>query len=205
MKYIELKNDLGAFTVFGLSDIRIIDGSFDRRRISEWCKKGYIRKLSRGKYIFSDLKLDENVLFEIANRLYATSYVSFEAALSYYGLIPETVYGITSASTRRTYRIDNDIAEFSYRNIRKDLFWGYNIVKNDDKCFKIASLEKAVLDHLYLNKHIAGEDDFRSLRIDRVVFFEKVDLNKFDEYRKRFKKKAFSRRVKMFLEVMKNA
>ena len=95
MQYIELKNGLKDFTVFSVSEIRKIDPHFHRRRLNEWQDKGYIKKIIRGYYIFSDLKLSEEVLFEMANRIYAPSYVSFEMAISYYHLIPESVYGIT--------------------------------------------------------------------------------------------------------------
>ena len=36
----------------------------------------------------------------LANVLYAPSYVSFDYALSYYGMIPERVHEITSATMR---------------------------------------------------------------------------------------------------------
>jgi predicted transcriptional regulator of viral defense system len=82
MRYLELKESLKDFTVFSLADIRQTDSFFHRRRLNEWQEKGYIKKLIRGFYIFSDLELNENVLFEIANRIYAPSYISLEIALS---------------------------------------------------------------------------------------------------------------------------
>src|SRR5579864_6761878 len=102
MRYLDLKNQLNDFIVFSLKDIRKLDSSFYNRRLSEWRRKGYIKMVRRGYYIFSDLKLSEDVLFLIANRIYSPSYVSLESALSYYGLIPEGVLSITSVSTRKT-------------------------------------------------------------------------------------------------------
>ena len=67
MHYIELKESLKDFTLFSLKDINKIDSRFYRSRLNEWQDKGYIRKVIKGYYIFSDLKLNENVLFEIAN------------------------------------------------------------------------------------------------------------------------------------------
>lgn len=89
MQYIELKEALKGFTVFSLMDIKKVDSSFFRARLNEWQDKGYIKKVIKGYYIFSDIELSENVLFDIANRIYSPSYVSFEMALSYYHLIPE--------------------------------------------------------------------------------------------------------------------
>ena len=136
MQYIELKESLKEFTIFSLADIERIDSNFYRRRLNEWQDKGYIKKIIKGYYIFSDLELSENILFEIANRIYSPSYISFEMALSYYHLIPESVYGITSASTRRTYKFKTPIAEFSYRTIKHNLFFGYNLINYGHKCFK---------------------------------------------------------------------
>jgi predicted transcriptional regulator of viral defense system len=122
MRYIDLENLFKDFTIFSLSDIRRIDASFHRRRLNEWQDRGYIKKIIRGYYISSDLEIDEHVLFEIANRIYRPSYISLETALSYYHLIPESVYGISSASTRRTYTFKTPIGEFSYKTIKPQLF-----------------------------------------------------------------------------------
>ena len=82
MTYIEFQKLLNPFTVFSLADIRQAGFTFHRRRLSEWQEKGYIRKVIKGYYVFVDRAIDEKVLFEIANRIYAPSYVSFEMALA---------------------------------------------------------------------------------------------------------------------------
>src|SRR3989338_6658324 len=102
MKFLEFKQNLKDFITFNLQDIRKIEPGFDLRRLSEWQRKGYIQKLRRGYYIFSDIALNEEKLFLVANRLYGPSYVSLEMALSFYGLIPEGVYALTSITTRKT-------------------------------------------------------------------------------------------------------
>jgi len=200
MQYIELRENLKDFTVFSLSDIKAIDSYFHRRRLNEWQVKGYIKKITRGYYIFSDLKLDENSIFEIANKIYSPSYVSFETALAYYGLIPESVYGITSASTRRTYAFKTSLAEFSYRTIKPHLFFGYNLIEHNGKYFKIASPEKAVLDYFYINPGIKDTNDFESLRIDKAVFLKLVSRAKIHSFLKKFKQKVLKKRIAAFLE-----
>lgn len=205
MKYIELKQYLKDFTVFSLIDIERIDGNFHRRRLNEWQDKGYIKKVIRGYYIFSDLELDENALFEISNEIYSPSYVSFEMALSYYGLIPEGVYGITSAATHKTYKFKTAIGEFSYRTIKPALFWGYDIVKYKNKRFKIASMEKAVLDYLYINSGIKQEFDFAGIRINKESFLKQLNESKLTEFLKRFPQKTLAKKTGCFLEFIKNA
>jgi len=205
MQYIQLKESLKDFTVFSLADIKKVESNFHRRRLNEWQDKGYLTKVIKGYYIFSDLKLNEQALFEIANRIYSPSYISFEMALFYYGLIPESVYGITSASTRRTYIFKTNIAHFTYRSIKPQLFFGYNLVNYDSKYFKIASCEKAVLDYFYINKQIKNNDDFMSLRINKNAFFKSVDEEKLFMYLKNFNQRSLTKRVKSFWEFMRNA
>lgn len=205
MQYLELRRSLKDFTLFSLTDIQIIDIHFHRRRLNEWQDKGYIKKIIRGYYIFSDLEIDENVLFDIANRIYRPSYISLEMALSYYHLIPESVYGITSVSTRRTYDFRTPIAKFTYRKIRPDLFFGYDLIHYDNRYIKIASMEKAILDYLYLNPHIKKEPDFASLRINKDAFFKQVSEKKLYKFLDKFTKKRLTKRIKSFWQFIKNA
>ena len=205
MRYLELRESLKDFTVFSLNDIRAIDNSFHRRRLNEWQEKGYIRKIIKGHYMFSDLELNESALFEIANRIYVPSYISFEMALSYYHLIPGSVYGITSVTTRKTYRFNTEVAEFAYRTVKPALFFGFELVRYDNKVFKIAAIEKAVLDYLYLMPHLRTGEDFRSLRLDKDMFFEQVSEEKMNEYLALFASKALTRRAGTLWRFLENA
>jgi len=205
MNYIKLKNSLKDYTIFSLNDIKMVDSSFYRRRLNEWQDKGYIKKIIRGYYVFSDLEINEYVLFEIANKIYNPSYISSEMALSYYHLIPESIYGITSVSTRRTYSFKTPIAEFIYKTIKPQLFFGYNLIKYNNKSIKIASLEKAILDYFYLHSDTKRENDFASLRLNKEIFLKEVDEEKLNKFLERFAQKSLTKRIKSFGEFMKNA
>ena len=202
MKFLEFRNALKTYTLFSITEIRKIDPNFHRRRLNEWQEKGYIKKVIRGFYTFSDLELNENSLFEIANTIHSPSYVSFEMALSFYHLIPESVYVITSASTRKPHKYTTSIGEFSYRKIKPGLFFGYDLVNYDSKRFKIASLEKTVLDYFYLNPHIT---DFSALRVNAELFWEQIDENKLYTYLRKFSQKRLTKTMNRFMEFMKNA
>ena len=202
MNFIDFKNALADFSIFSLSDIRVVDDSFDRRRLSEWQKKGYIRKIIKGNYLFSDVKIDEEKLFQIANKIYRPSYISFETALSYYHLIPESVYAITSASSKRTYEFQTSMSRFLYRRINPKLFFGYVLISDR---IRIASLEKTVLDYFYLNTSIRTEDDFASIRIDRDTFLEQLNERNMFSYLQQFRQKKLTERIKYFMEWIKNA
>lgn len=205
MKYQLLKEQLKDFTVFSLGDIRKIEPKFYRARLNEWQKKGYIKKLRRGYYMFADTILNEETLFLIANKLYAPSYVSFEMALSYYGLIPEGVYSVTSATTKKTATFKTPIAEFSYHKIKPSLLFGYRLEKQKGQGYKIAEIEKAVLDYLYLNPKIAEEADFHEWRFNSGEFLAKADGRKLNEYAKAFHNKRLTARLKKLLAFIRNS
>ena len=205
MKFLELKSELKDFTIFSLNEIRNIEPDFYRRRLNEWQDKDYIKKIIRGYYIFSDLKLSEEILFKIANRIYSPSYVSLESALSYYHLIPESVYGITSISTRKTYHFRTSIGEFIYRTLKPPLFFGYDLMKFQEKYLKMACIEKALLDYFYLNPDIETEQDFESLRINKEMFFEKMNEEKLMNFLEKFNQKKLTGRINHFWSYIKNA
>ncbi len=205
MNYIEFRKLMGSFTVFSLADIRQAEPAFHRRRLNEWQEKGYIRKVVKGYYVFSDLPLSENIMFEIANRIYAPSYVSFEMALAHYGLIPESVYGITSASTRKTSHFKTVIGSFIYRTIRPKLYFGFNFLESNGKLFKLASPEKAFLDLFYIKTGLCDAASFEGLRIDRKIFLKLMDRVKLNDYLSVYGQASLKRRINKFWEYIKHA
>jgi predicted transcriptional regulator of viral defense system len=205
MNYIQFRELFKDFTVFSLRDIENTGRRFHRRRLVEWQAKGYIRKVVKAYYVFADLDLREEVLFEIANRIYSPSYVSLEMALAYYQLIPESVYGVTSVSSRRTYRFRTPLAVFSYRTVRPRLLFGYEIISRGDKSFKIAAPEKAVLDYLYLNPGCRDEPGFSGLRLNPEVFSRLVQEKKYFSFIERFGKGALEKRARGLWEYIGRA
>lgn len=205
MKYLEFCNALKEFTVFSLNDIRRVERSFYRPRLTEWQKKGYIKKLTKGYYIFSDLKVDEGVLFEISNKIYAPSYVSLQMAFSYYGLIPESIYGITAVATRRTYQFQTPLAKFTFRTIKKSMFFGYDLIEHQGKYFKMASCEKAFVDYLYLSPSVKAKEDFEGMRINKEAFTRLIDERLIQKYAHQSGQRALPGRIKLLLECMSHA
>jgi predicted transcriptional regulator of viral defense system len=205
MQYLEFKQQLKDFLIFSLDDIKKVDPAFYRRRLNEWQDKGYIKKVIKEYYIFSDLEINESALFVIANRIFDPAYISLEMALSYHGLIPESVYGITSVSSRKTYAFDSKLARFSYRKIKPELMFGYQLVKYQNHSFKIAEIEKAILDFFYVNSRLKTNGEFEELRINRDTFQERVNIEKLKNYLAQFKNKALERRINMFIKFIKHA
>jgi len=143
-------------------------------------KNGKLIRIKRGLYS-DDIKKDGPV---IANVCYSPSYLSFEYALSYYGLIPEYVSMYTSATyskkNNKKYQL-KDIC-FEYRSVPDQVFSkGVAFLKNENGIrYKIATKEKALCDLLYSKYPVRSVHDlkimlFEDLRIDEEEF-NKLDF-----------------------------
>jgi len=152
-------------------------------------KQGFILQLKQGLYVFPDV-LPPDVY--IANRLYGPSYISLEFALSYHGVIPETVYEITSVTTKSTSRFETLGKVFSYRKIKKAAYTGYEIQKQQGLGFNIADAEKAFVDTNYLRLRNKQEPISRFNK-------EKIDSKKAIKYALLFGNKKLTSVIKTTL------
>ena|SRR3989344_1756081 len=136
--------------IFSPKDIRAIFGVSAVAAsglLHRYKKQGFILQPKRGFYILPNFLPPD---LYIANKLYSPSYISLEFALSYHSVIPETVYEITSVSTKATRRFETLGKVFSYRKIKKGAYTGYELQKQQGLSFYIADVEKAFVDLNYL-------------------------------------------------------
>jgi len=202
MKFTGLRQKFNKRPLFNVRDVLNIEKNFDRRRLYEWQKRDLITKITHNFYVFNDKELSEDDLYFIANKIYSPSYISLEGALYYYDLIPETVYQVTSITTRKTKKISNDIANFSYRHIKPELFFGYKNIKKNNFTYQLAEPEKAILDLLYLRSDIKNQKQLKNLRIKKDIFLEKVDQDKIREYLKKFSSNTLQEKLEGLLEII---
>jgi predicted transcriptional regulator of viral defense system len=190
MKYVELLEKINS-PVFSTQDLKISGISMLPYQISKLNKDGYIKKIKNGLYAFSNKK--ELINQEhLAHKIYEPSYISLEWALHYYGLIPEIVYNVTSISTKATRKFKNDFGLFIYRNIKKELFWGYKKEEKNGQAYLIAEPEKALLDYIYFNlPKIKNDADIEELRLNSALL-KKMDIKKLKEYADLFKNKKIT-------------
>lgn len=148
-------------------------------------KSEVLSRVERNKYILKGVKTHD---FVLANFVYTPSYVSFETALNYYGILSQFPYEIISGTSRKTTQKTIDGKSFVYIHIKKDLFWGYE--KKDE--FVIALPEKALLDQIYL-----GAKGLRSLNLDEYDF-SLIDPKTFREFLDNYPKtKKFNKYIKI--------
>lgn len=166
---------------------REFQGIFDvpRKSVSMFIfnnvKSGLLLKLRNSLYTLQDSHRDYSF---IANRLYQPSYVSLATAMSYYHLIPETVYATTSITTKATREFNTPIGLFVYQSIKISAFTGYRLLTIDRQPALFAEPEKALADYLYFVslKKISLNDRLNLKPIDRdkltkyVGLFQRPDI-----------------------------
>jgi hypothetical protein len=205
MTYLDFRTALYSFEVFCIRDIEKLFPKFDSRRLVEWQRKGYIQKLINKWYLFADIPIDDRLRNRISNCLHRPSYISLESALSHYGLIPEAVYSVQNITTKKTIAYETIAGTFNYRNIKAQLFFGYEVDNSQTIPLLIASPEKAILDYLYLNHQLNTIEDIEGLRLNLTTFNETINKNRLTSYAACFDSKTLNKRLNLLNKINKYA
>ncbi len=145
-------------------------------KISELIKSGELLSVRRGLYITGpELDLPSPEPFLIANHLRGPSYVTLESALSYWNMIPERVYEISSATIKTSKVYNTPAGRFSYQQLQTP-YYSYgikNIAFSSKQNILIASPEKALCDKVVLTRKI----NLRSKKQTRVFLLEDLRID----------------------------
>ena len=153
-------------------------------KLSRDVKNGKLIKIINGLY-----ETDPNTPgYLLAGSIYGPSYISFEYALSFYGLIPERVNTITCTtfSKKKKKKFNTQFGTFTYRDIPILAYPEEIILKEENNySYQIASPEKALCDKLYTLKPLNNYANlekmlFNDLRID-IEDFNKLNTEKIDK------------------------
>ena len=151
-------------TVFTFKEIALILGESNKfnlaSKIGYYVKKGDLKRLRRGVYVKNNYDK-----FELANKIYTPSYISFETVLGIHGIIFQYYEVIFVASyLSRDIELMNK-QKISYKKLKNTILLNTKgIIKRDN--YFIASRERAFMDMIYLN----GDYYFDNL--------EKIDFEK---------------------------
>ncbi|MGI6357047.1 MAG: type IV toxin-antitoxin system AbiEi family antitoxin domain-containing protein [Lentisphaeria bacterium] len=131
-----------------------------RGKIGRLLASGEIIRLKKGLYTFPEyLRRAPLNPCIVANMLYGPSYVSRDFALSYYGMIPETVEIVTSMTTGRPRRFQTPVGTFDYKQRQAaDFSIGIENIDSGNGAFLIAGREKALYDKVLTDKRFDGKD-----------------------------------------------
>lgn len=168
------QSNLSLLTTFDIENLLQIKSS---RTLEDLVKRLIQEKvliqLEKGKYYIA---AKQPSTFEIANFLYSPSYISFETALNFHGLLSQFPMETTSATLGK--KVEKQVNEqlFTYSQIDKKLYTGYY----KESGYLMAVKEKALFDELYLiSKSIKSEKVLEELDlslVDRSLLAEYLRL-----------------------------
>jgi len=201
VNFLEFKNQLFDLACFNIHQVYAWQPDFDRNNFTRWVKKGYLIRLRQGYFAFPEYKSRSDYSLYFANRIYRPSYISLHTALSFYGMIPEAVVQITSVTTLKTASFSNGFAEYSYKNIKESLMFGYELrAMADSRTLQFATPEKALLDLLYLYPFYDNEQELEELRLDEDFLHDDFSKDLLMEYCAKFQSKALDHRVRLLFK-----
>ena len=178
-----------------------VNPGYIRRQLSAWVNTGKIIQLRRGLYVLAQpfQKISPHP-FLVANRLQFPSYVSYQTALAYYGLIPEGIYTPVSATTRRPGKWETKIGVFQYHHVQPGWFNGYTSLKLDEQQTAfIAQPEKALLDLILLTPQGDSSAFLDELRLRNLNI---LDLSRMEGMVNQVKKPKLNRFFINFQELV---
>lgn len=130
--------------------------------------------LKKGYYVTKDYYTRNKGIKEykeyLASVLKYPSYISTDYVLQEHNILTEATYTVTSVTTKKTNIYENKIATYTYQNLKKELFLGYDKYYYNDKSYFKASLSKALFDYIY----------FKSFKVKVLLnrnFLEEYRLN----------------------------
>jgi predicted transcriptional regulator of viral defense system len=154
---------------------RLLDLKPANRKVtlSRLTKQKILHRLRRDLY---EISLKPSDVLEAANSIYQPSYLSFTYCLGKLGLLNQIAYEIEFATPRRTKHLKISNRSVVFRQIKKELFFGYTL---KDSVF-IADPAKALLDTLYLKNK--GLTDLSTEELN----LKGINKNKFMKMSKKF-------------------
>ena len=174
-------------------------------KLSREVKAGKLFKIINGLY-----ETNQNTSsYLLSGFIYGPSYISFDYALSYYGLIPERVNVVTCATfnKKKIKQYKTDFGVFTYRDVPRLAYPEEILLKIEgDYSYQIAAPEKAICDKLYtifplknyknlenllFNDLRIDEEEFNKLNIDKIeklsTLYHSTNINLLAKYMRRNK------------------
>lgn len=202
MNWMTFRNKMFELACFSINQVYAWEPEFDRNNFVNWTRKGYLIRLRKGIYTFPEYKSVPDMAAFFANKIYSPSYISLHSALSFYGLIPESIIQITSVTSLKTASFKNSLGEYMYKSIRNKLMFGYiPLPLTKGRTAFYATREKALLDLLYLYPFYKTERELIDLRLDEDILHDDFDLKEWETLGARFTCKALEKRMQLLKKV----
>ena len=166
-----------------------------------WMKAGHVIQLKKGTYMtrqfYKQHRSEAEFSAMISAILIPQSYVSLEFVLQRNAILSEITYPVTAITIKQTRVFENKLGTFTYRNIKEDLYTGFENLENWGISISLASLPKALFDYLYLRplSRVINNPNYNlaeELRLNIENFSEK-DQTQFSEFVERSKSKKMQK------------
>lgn len=175
-------------TVFTLGEVALLfpDISYNnlKQQLAYYVKVGAIKKLRRG--VYAKKKYD---VLELANKLYAPSYISLETVLARGGMIFQYYDSICAVSYLSRIVVVNG-QTIVYRKIKNEILMNKAGI-GEEGCVTLATLERAFLDAVFL---------FRDYHFDNL---RPLDWDKIGELKNIYQSKILNKRVEEYYQIYK--
>jgi len=202
MDFLTFKERMYPMGCFNINQVLLWENDFDRNNLTRWCHRGLLVKLRNQYYAFPEYRQMPDFSRYVANRIYSPSYISLHSALAFYGMIPEEVVQLTSVTTLKTARFENDFGTFHYQNVKTPFYFGFEIKTiQSGRGLLFATPEKALLDLLYLNPYYKTEQDMEELRLDEDYMQNELNLERLNGYLSKIGSKTMEQKVKRLMKV----
>jgi predicted transcriptional regulator of viral defense system len=143
-------------------------------KINREVKKGNLITVVKGLY-----ETDKTTPgYLLTSYIYGPSYLSFEYALSYHGLIPEKVVNYTCATfgKNKSKKYSNIFGNYTYRDVPKTAYpYGIEVYIHERYSYFVATKEKSICDILFIKESQTSMKRLKSLLFDDL----RIDMEEF--------------------------
>lgn len=168
---------------FSFKELERILGIENRRdkyiMVNRLVKRGVLVSLTKGYY--STFKNQASIL-ELANEIYAPSYLSFTTVLGKTGVLNQKAFLQSFATSLRSKKSIIGEVEIHYHHLKSNLYFGFEYDQTEK--IYLAYPEKALLDQLYLVSLGKDHLDWAELNLDVL------NKQRFKKYLSLFPKKT---------------
>jgi hypothetical protein len=186
----------------------LLEGSADSRygKVKRMVAQGKLLHMRRGLYYLPETVSAKPHPFELAQHIYAPSYISLESALAHHKLIPEAVYTVTSVCTKRSKEFHTPLGIFSFSHLPLENFYvGVELITENNYRYFMAKPWKAICDYVFCYKSEWDHIDqlLESMRInpEDLPFLRDEEIEILKEYYHHSRVTRFLKNIKRDLQI----
>ncbi len=178
--------------VFTIDDLALMWNMPDRKKLWEsvkyYLRSKKLKKIYSGVYALADFKYDQ---LELAVNLFTPAYISFHSALGIHGVNFQQ-YNSVHSMALASKKIKIEGMDFVFHQLKNETFFN-EIGIEQKETYKIASVERAICDSLYL---------VPSMTFDVL---DAVSPDKLQQVVQIYKNNSLEKRVQTIIRRMKDA